>query len=247
MAAVTAIVLTYNEQDNIQKCLKALQWADERILMDSFSTDSTVKKAQPLCTRVLKCKMSDFSSVRNRAIEAASSEWILMVDADEVIPQELSAEIRKAIESDNFDGYYINRINYMYGIKLDFDQPDYHLRLFRKKKCTYRGAVHEFADVEGNTAKFNNSFLHYSTKDLNQHMEKMNFYTDLSLSEAKGHGPILFFKPFYRLSQYIFLKRSYRYGVIGTISALNAFFYEFVILFKTWEKKYTRRRRRTFL
>ena len=88
MAKITTITLTYNEEDDIERCLNSLQWADERILMDSYSTDSTVNKAKPLCTKVLKCKMSDFSTVRNRAIEAASSEWILRVDADELLPQQ---------------------------------------------------------------------------------------------------------------------------------------------------------------
>ena len=241
MNTITTITLTYNEEDDIERCLNSLQWADERILMDSYSTDSTVKKAKLLCTKVLKCKMSDFSFVRNRAIEAASSEWILMVDADEVIPQELSAEIREAIESDNFDGYYINRINYMYGIKLDFDQPDYHLILFKREKSQYKDPVHETAQVNGKTTRLDNSFIHYSMNNLTEHMDKMNIYTDLSLSDNRDSGLRLFVRPFYRLYQYLLLKRSYRYGPIGIISALNAFFYEFVVLFKFWERRYIKR------
>jgi len=240
MAKITTITLAYNEEHDIERCLNSLQWADERIVMDSCSSDSTISKARPLCTRVIQKRMRDFSSIRNDGIEEASNKWILMVDADEVIPQELADEIIEAIKENKFEGYRINRINYMYGIKLSYDQPDYQLRLFKKSKTVYKNKVHEEAVIDGETSKLKNSFIHYSMKNLDEHINKMNRYTDLASSEKEAHILKLFLKPFYRFIQVLLLKRSYRDGVVGIILSLNAFFYEFLILFKVWERRYIR-------
>lgn len=241
MATVSTITLTYNEEENIERALKALQWADERIIIDSFSKDATLSKAEALSTRIIQRQMSDFSSLRNLGIKEAKGEWIFMVDADEVIPPELAEEIRTVIEDEKFDGYYINRINHMYGIRLNYDQPDYILRLFRKGKATYRNPVHEEAYVDGETAKLKNSFIHYSMKNLSEHIRKMNSYTDLASDRTDGSNLALLLKPFYRLVQNLIFKKAYREGIVGIILSLNAFFYEFVNLFKVWEKRYIKR------
>jgi glycosyltransferase involved in cell wall biosynthesis len=134
MAKITSITLTHNEEHDIERCLKALQWADERIVIDSYSTDNTIQKAEGLCTRFIKREFSDFSSIRNFGIREAKGEWVLIIDADEVVSKELADEIHKVIEKEDVDAYYINRVNYMYGIKLSYDQPDYSIRLFKKTK-----------------------------------------------------------------------------------------------------------------
>ncbi|NQT89753.1 MAG: glycosyltransferase [Candidatus Omnitrophica bacterium] len=241
MASISTVTLTFNEEEDITRCLESLQWADERIVIDSYSSDSTTEKARPLCTKVVLEQMSDFSSVRNRGIAEAKGDWVLMVDADEVITPELAEEIQKAADQSAFEGYCINRINYMYGVKLGHTQPDYQLRLFKRGKARYRNPVHEEAVVNGRVGRLNSSFMHYSMKDLKEHIEKMNKYTDISSSESSASSFTLFLKPFYRFIQVFFQRKAYRDGIAGTVLALNAFFYEFVNLFKIWERRYIRR------
>lgn len=241
MAKITTITLTYNEEEDIERCLKSLSWADECIVMDSFSSDSTIEKARPYCSRVVQGELVDFSSIRNKAIKEAGNEWILMVDADEVIPDELADEITRAVENDDFAGYRINRINYMYNIKLNYDQPDYQLKLFRRDKTFYRNKVHEEPQVDGDVSTLAHSLFHYSMKDLSDHTDKMNMYTDLASLEPKENIIKSSIRPFYRLMQILLLQRSYRDGIVGIVMALNAFFYEFLLLFKVWEKRYIKK------
>lgn len=237
METISTITLAYNEQEDIERCLRSLQWADERIVIDCFSSDNTVMKVKPLCTRIIQRKMTDFSALRNLGIKEAKSAWILMVDADEVIPEQLTEEIRHAIDHASFDGYYLRRINYMYGVRLKYERPDYTLRLFKKDKALFIHKVHEQAEVRGQTARLKNYFLHYSMKDMAEHVQKMNSYTTLASVEAKDSYPVLFIKPFYRFIQNFFFKKAYREGILGLILSLKSFFYEFVVFFKIWEKK----------
>jgi hypothetical protein len=164
----------------------------------------------------------------------------LFLDADEVVPPDLAKEILHAIESKEFDGYYINRINYMYGIRLYHGQPDYQLRLFRREKGVYKNVVHETAIVNGPTAKLKNSFIHYSVRNAHEHVQKMNLYTDLS-SAASDIRPVLFLKPFYRFLQNFFFKKAYKDGVAGLVLSLHSFFYECVVLIKVWERRYVKK------
>ncbi|MEI8349184.1 MAG: glycosyltransferase [Candidatus Omnitrophota bacterium] len=237
MAKISTITLTYNEEADIERCLRSLQWVDETIVIDCFSSDKTVIKAKPLCTRIIQQNMTDFSALRNFGIQEAKNTWVLMVDADEIVPPELAKEIREAINIDAFNGYYLRRINYMYGKELCYDQPDYHLRLFRKEEASYLYKVHEVAVVTGKVCRLKNNFLHYSMKNINEHVQKMNTYTTLAAAQRHGANISLFIKPFYRFAQHFFLKRACRDGMLGLILSLKAFFYEFLVLFKIWERK----------
>ena len=236
MNTITTITLTHNEEEDIEICLKALSWADERLVLDSYSTDKVAQIARPLCERFIERRFEDFSSSRNFAISEAKSNWVLIIDADEIVTPELANEIRKVIKSSKFNAYCMNRINYVYGARLKYDQPDYTIRLFKKDKCHYENTIHEIPVVDGPIGQLKNSFFHYSMKNLDEHIKKINSYTTLEAERSKKVNFIAFIRPFHRLLEYIFIKKSWRDGVIGIIMCLNAVFYEFITLFKLWEK-----------
>lgn len=237
MSTITAIVLTYNEQDHIEDCLKSLQWVDEILVVDSYSTDSTYRKASPLCTRIIERKFDNFSETRNYAISQAKSDWILIIDADEVVTKELAAEMQMAIVGTPCSAFMLNRINYMYGKLISYTQPDHTIRLFRKNKAVYKNPLHEVLDVDGKVEMLKNSFLHFSLSNISEHVKKMNFYTDISSKTNRQAVVLLFLKPFYRFFHTFTLKGAYRDGTVGFIASVNAFFYEMLNLFKVWEAK----------
>ncbi|HRU38820.1 MAG TPA: glycosyltransferase family 2 protein, partial [Candidatus Goldiibacteriota bacterium] len=113
---VSVVIITKNEEENIKRCLKSVYWADEKIVVDSGSSDSTVTQARKMGARVFKLRWKGYASQKNYAINKARGPWILSLDADEEIPRELADEIKRVVSSVKpADGYYINRRNFFYG------------------------------------------------------------------------------------------------------------------------------------
>lgn len=171
MNQLTAIVLTYNESEHIRACLETLTFADERIVLDSFSTDDTVAIAEATGASVIQHEFENFSAQRNTALShvLGKSEWVLFIDADERVPAELAQDILTAITSGSgYDGYQIPRHNYIFG-KLTQGAgwyPDYQTRLLRVGKAHYENLVHEIVVLEGERGTLAHHLNHYNYKDL---------------------------------------------------------------------------------
>ncbi|MDO8548785.1 MAG: glycosyltransferase family 2 protein [Ignavibacteria bacterium] len=186
MEKISAIVITKNEEKNIEQCLGSINWADEIIVVDSESEDKTIKLAKKFTDKLFIKKWEGYVPQKRYALSFASCEWVLHIDADERISPELKEEIIKK-EPDSLDGFIIRRKNYFFDKEITTCgwNKDYQLRLFRKSKTTLNEKlVHEGFVVEGKTGKLENVIIHNTFSSLHNYLKKVNEYTSLRAEEV---------------------------------------------------------------
>ena len=229
---LTAIIPTLNEAKNIEAAIKSVQFADEIIVIDSYSTDNTVLLAEKFGVRILQRKFDDFSSQKNYAISKAKHDWIFILDADEHLTTKLKNEIiSTTIETNTKDAYWIYRENYFAKKKINFSgwQNDKVMRLFDKKLCKYDGLVHEEIINKGTSGYFTGKMLHYSCESKEEFKTKIEKYAELKSKElySKKIKPRFFhfyLKPIYRFFYHYFLKFGFLDGKSGfDIASINAY------------------------
>ncbi len=231
---ISANVVTFNEEKNIERCLKSLSFCDEIVLVDSGSDDSTLKIARKFGAKIHIIKFEGFSQVKNYAIDRSKYDWVLSVDADEEITPELKEEILNAAKrADAADGYYIKRGNYFLGreIKHCGWDKDFQLRLFKRAKGRFNGKpVHESVEIKGSTAGLKCKMNHYSYQDSVSYFHKLNRYTTMQAAEKKK--PFLLLRmltaPFLKFFRMYFLKAGFLDGKQGFVLCVYSGFSEFV-------------------
>lgn len=213
--ALTALVITYNEEHNIKAILDHLAFADEIIVVDSFSSDSTFEIASSFKNvKVAQRIFDDFASQRNYALSLATNSWILFIDADERLTADLKKEINTIInEQNSVSAYFMYRTFMFQNKKLRFSgwQTDKIIRLFKKEEAyyNYEKIVHEKLIVNGSIGKLKNKLIHYSYSGYADYKQKMILYGQLKAQEelAKKTKPQFFhfyIRPVYQfLNQYI--------------------------------------------
>jgi glycosyltransferase involved in cell wall biosynthesis len=189
---LSAVIITKNEQHNIARCLQSLKFADEIILVDTGSTDSTIDIAKKYDAKIFNIDWPGFGPAKKYAVDQAGGEWILSIDADEEITAPLAAEIKKAIDSDNgINGYLIPRKTNFLGRWINHSRwyPDYVLRLFRKDKGQFSDSlVHEKVVLESEPGRLKNFIRHYSYPDIQTFFDKFDSYTTLAAQELMKKG-----------------------------------------------------------
>ncbi len=232
MNKITAIVPCYNEAENIAGVLETLQWADEILVVDSFSTDDTVAIAKRYTNKIFQRKYKGPADQKNWIIPQASHDWIILLDADERLTPELESEIKHILKNrTDKDAFWIGRQNYFMGKKLKYSgwQGDAVIRLF-KKSCRYDAKqVHEEIQTEGiNVGKLNNKIQHFTFKSLDHYLDKTRRYAKWS---AKDHFDKtknvtlfhLYIKPLFRFFKHYFFQLGFLDGRVGFIvSAIMA-------------------------
>ncbi|WP_400261668.1 glycosyltransferase family 2 protein [Sphingobacterium sp. SG20118] len=179
---ISALVITYNEEKNIQDVISCLDFADEIIIVDSFSKDNTINIArQNSKVRVYQHRFEDFTKQRNIAISYAKHDWILFLDADERLTKPLQNEIKETINNPRaLDAYYVYRTFFFCNKKIRFSgtQNDKNFRLFKKSKAKFciLKKVHETLNVNGTTGILKHKLLHYSFSDYKSYKDKMIHY-----------------------------------------------------------------------
>lgn len=211
---ITALAITYNEEENVKRYVDSLSFADEIIFVDSQSTDGTVAIAEALGVKVIQRKFDDFSNQRNYAIGQAKNDWIIFFDLDEIMTDELEAEIKKRIAAPSDKvAYFVKRNFFFLGKRIRYGgwQNDKAIRLFNKNHCQYNGnLVHEVIKTHGRAGKLKNSVNHYSYKNFDNYNDKLNLYSKLQaenlyLKKVRPNLYHFFIRPFYRfLWQYLF-------------------------------------------
>ena len=244
--SLACVVITRNEEANIQDCLASVNWATERIVVDAESSDRTADLARADGARVFVRPWPGFGAQKNFGMEQVSSEWILIVDADERVTPALQAEILARMDEWK-DGepvaYEIPRKNFFYGqwVRHAGVYPDYQIRLFRQGSARYNDVpVHENLIVEGAIGKLSNPFEHYTERRIQDHFRKFGLYTTLAAQE-KGrtihavHASDLVFRPLVVFFKSYVLKNGYRDGIRGLIVSVFASMYTFVKYAKLWD------------
>lgn len=239
---LTAIVLTYNEEKNIQKCLEPLSFCDHIFVVDSDSTDQTVKIAKKFGAKVLTHPLnSDWSAQRNWALAQIKSPWVLFVDADEIISKNLGQEIRVAIEKVDFKGYLIPRSDYMWKRKLRYGDVGgiKLLRLARRGAGFWQGKVHEKWIMEGHIGILKNSISHYPHQNMVEFLQHLNYYSTIRAQEFYDQGRKtnileITVGPIWRFFQNYIIKLGFLDGTAGFIHAMSMAFYMFLVSGKLW-------------
>jgi glycosyltransferase involved in cell wall biosynthesis len=188
---LSVIIITKNEESHIAKCLESVKWVDEIIVLDSGSVDKTVSICRQFTPNVFETDWQGFGVQKQRALNKATGDWVLSIDADETISTELRAEIEQAISQNQHDAFLLPRLSSYCGklVKHGGWYPDYILRLFRRQLGQFSNAVvHEIVIVNGIVAKLNSPILHDSYKDLAEVLRKMDSYSTLGakLLHEKG-------------------------------------------------------------
>ena len=234
---VSACVMTFNNDDQIEDCLKNITWADETIVVDSFSTDKTVDICRKYTDRVYQRKWPGFKDQSNYTMSLARYEWILFMDADERITPELYNEIQIHLKNNsaNWCGFYFPRRIFYLGKWINHGDwyPAYDLRLYKKNKGCWEKEPHAKIKLDGKAKYLKNDMLHFSYRNLSHQLKTIDTYTDMSASEMErsGVGFItlqLIFRPFIRFIKGYFFKRGFMDGVPGFIAAVTTSFYVFM-------------------
>lgn len=180
---LSVIIITKNESAHIAGCLQSVAWADEIIVLDSGSSDDTVAICQTFTDKVYTTDWQGFGIQKQRALDKATGDWVLSIDADEIVTPELKTEIVDAIQLlDDCDGFEIPRLSSYCGriIRHGGWYPDYVLRLFRREQGHFTDAVvHERIIVTGGIAKLKSPFLHDAFVDFDEVLHKVNNYSSL--------------------------------------------------------------------
>ena len=191
MKKITAIIPTLNEEIHIKDAIKSVHFADEIIVIDSFSTDKTLEIAEKMNVKIIKRKFDDFSSQKNFAINQAKNEWIYILDADERVTPEVEKEILEAVKKPNdFVGFFVRRTFYFAGEKINYCgwQRDKVIRLFLKEHCSYSGVVHETIKTSGELGFFKNKIDHFGYRNYDHFIAKIHQYGELKAAELHKRG-----------------------------------------------------------
>jgi len=233
MQTITAYILSYNEADKIEAAVASVLWADEVLVVDSFSTDRTAEIATALGARVVNVEFKGFGDLRNRALEHCTHDWIFSLDSDERCTPEVRDEILGLIAaSPTYDVYNVPRRSYMMGrwIKRSGWYPNFRQpQLFRNGAMRYTlEPVHEgYENLSSRPiGTLKNAIWQFPFRDLDEVIRKMNRYSSLgvpklagkrvSMASAFGHGLWSFIK------HYVF-KRGFVDGWAGFVIAFGNF------------------------
>jgi glycosyltransferase involved in cell wall biosynthesis len=243
---VSAYVLTKNEEKHIKDCLESIKWVDEIVIIDDFSSDSTVEIARNMGCKLVQNKFEYFGQQRNFALSQCLHEWVVCLDADERITQELSKEIECELQdTPRYNAYVAPRRSKFINSWILYSgwYPDYrHPVLFNRNKMKYKDQlVHEDIDYEGEKFCFKSDILHYPYHNIKQFVKKSNFYTDLRSEEMFQQGRKftvfnLFINPLVMFIKMYIVKKGFLDGLAGLILALlYSSFYTLMKYIKLWE------------
>lgn len=244
---ISAIILTKNEEKNIEECISGLKWCNEIIIIDDKSTDNTVKIAKELGAEVFEHQLNnDFSQQRNFGLEKARGDWIFFVDADERVSQELSDEIKNKINGNGKEnGFYFKRIDNFLGKWLKHGEiGDIRiLRLGRKKSGKWVRRVDEVWEVEGEKNTFDNPLLHYSHTSLDEFITSINERSSLNArmfyEESLKPNLLEWLKPLFKFFNNYILKLGFLDGIQGFVFAVFMSLHSFLVrgkLYLLWKR-----------
>lgn len=249
MVKLSVVIATKNEERNIRSCLESVKWVDEIVIIDDMSSDKTVEICREYTERIFfNDSRGSFHINKNLGIEKATGEWILSIDADEIVTPELAQEIKENIHNSKFVGYYIQRKNYFLGkwIKGCGWYPDYTIRLFRKGITKWPLGIHGAPEVEdkNKVGYFKNFLIHNSYYSLSQYFEKFNRFTSRLAEEEYQKGIRLnlknflvcfFAKPIFWFFKKYFFQRGFKDGFRGFFISFSSALVIFVTYAKLWE------------
>ncbi len=241
---LSAVIIALNEENNIKDCLESVSWADEIVVVDSFSSDETANIVKKYTDRFFQKEFKGHIEQKNYALSLANGKWIVSIDADERISDELKNEIKETINSPSpLSGYFIRRENYYLGKKINHSgwNPDCKIRLFRKDKGKWGGRnPHDSVILNGKAGYLKAPIIHLSYNNLERHFSQIDYFTSIGAEEYFQSGKKcrlyhLLFLPFVTLFKKLILKGAFLDGERGVMISLSTVFSEFLKYAKLWE------------
>lgn len=246
MTPLSVVLIIRNEADNLPRCLASVAWADEIVVVDSHSTDGT----REICerhgkVRFLEQEFLGYGPQKRFAVAQASHDWILNIDADEVLDDEMQASIRRLMGGDvgSSAGFYLTRTLAFMGrvFTRGRESRDRVLRLFDRRRGNFtEAAVHERVMLDGPTGDVSGRLIHYSYRDLTDYFGKFNAYTSLMANQMWEQGtrasiPGIVLRPVVVFLQYYLLRGNVLNGFPGFVYSLLSAHYKTVKYLKLYE------------
>jgi glycosyltransferase involved in cell wall biosynthesis len=245
---VTAIIPTFNNEKIIRRCLESVTWADEILVVDSFSTDGTLDICRKYGARVIQHEYINSALQKNWAIPQARNEWIFLLDTDEYLEEGLVEEILEALRNPapDMDGYVFARKNLIYGqwVKTCGIYPDSLVRLFKKTYRYHEREVHAHIDIpRERTRRFKHHIIHDDFNDIHSYLIKFARYMKYECDEYWKQGRRfrwidITLRPMYMFLHTFILRKGYKDGVRGFLLSVGNAYYNFMIFMKLWEREF---------
>lgn len=241
---LTGIIIAKNEEKMIEDSIKSLKFCDEILLVDNGSQDKTVDIAKQLGARIISAKTNDFSKLRNEGIRNVRSDWVLYIDADERVSDELSEEIKKTIKNPkNFSAFKIKRKNFYYG-KVEWPKNEELERLFLRKDFSgWFGKLHESPKFKGEIGTMSGFVYHYTHRNLTQMLDKTIEWSEIEadLRFTNNHPKMSWWRfPRVMISAFLdsyFKQEGYRAGAAGLVEGIYQSYSSFITYARLWEKQ----------
>ena len=237
MSDLAVIILTKNEEANIDDCIKSALFADEIIVIDSGSTDKTQVKAEALGAKFVLHPMTEdgFAGQRNFALTQTQAKWVFYLDADERLTKEAGDEIKAIAYSDKKAAYRIKRINVLFGqmMKYGAHAPDWSSRLYPRDSIRWIGKVHEHVETSLSYHNLVGVMHHHTYNDWNSYFRKLDQYTDMMAEKMKYDGKKasisdITLRPVFAFIRAFVMKRGFLDGELGLIFSILHGYYTFM-------------------
>jgi glycosyltransferase involved in cell wall biosynthesis len=241
--SVSVIIIAGCEEKNIEDCLKSVIWSDDIVVVNSCSRDRTVEIAKKYTDKVYLKEWEGYAKQKAYSLSLAKNRWVLSLDADERVTEELYNELKSVFEStDQKSGYYIPRKNYFLGkwIKSCGWYPGYQLRFFIKEKTTLTDRkVHEGFVVEGEKGHLKGDIIHHTHPDIEYIISKINEYSSLQAEEKcvrkKARWFNIIFNPLIAFLQHFLLRKGFTDGIHGFLVSVIHALTNLLTYIKIWE------------
>ncbi len=240
---LSVVIITYNESANLKRLLPTLTFADEVVVVDRYSEDDTADIARKHGAQVIEHAWEGYGQQKNFAIAQAQGDWILSLDADEIVPTSSEKVLKEILKKNDKDAYYLPRRTHFLGrwIMHGTWYPDWQLRLFKKGATKFNDqAIHERMVEPKSVGYLPEAVIdHYSYQDVSDYIARLNRYTSLEAEKRyasqKYNGFMLLFKPSYRFIQHYVVHRGFLDGYPGFLVALLSAWYVFITHIKIYE------------
>lgn len=245
---ISAFIICCNEEQDIRRSLQSISWCDEIIVVDSGSTDNTLEIAQEFNVTLIKTNWRGYSKQKEYALKQCTHNWVLNIDADEEVSEELKHSIltvlsQSAEKQKLTAGYQVCRMVYFLDKWWNKGgwYPEYRLRLVQKNKTKWAGRdPHERATVSGETKKLSGHLYHYTYKDFADQIKTLNNFSsrsaELMYEDGKRANIVnILINPPTRFLKFFIFKRGFREGLPGLFIAINESYYVFLKYIKLWE------------
>lgn len=242
----SATVITLDEEMNVRECLDSLMWVDEVVIVDAGSSDRTREICREYTNKIFVNPWPGHSEQKNFALDLATYDWVLSIDADERVPPALQQEIEDALaRPDRAEGYTIPRRNIFLGRWMRYGgwYPDRVLRLFRKSHGRFGGInPHDRVELQGRLGVLKEPLLHFTYRSLNQYIDKQYRYACISAQERLKRRPdaqvsvlTLVARPILKFVELYLIKRGFMDGTYGLVTAAFAAYFAFLKYARLWE------------